>query len=419
MSKTILSLDKKTKNLSKQFSGYNLSQFKKNEKITNFSPGPSQIPPLVLEEIKNNIFSQESIYPYGITPFEISHRSPEFSKILENTNNNMKKLMNISDEFSILWTQGGGNGQFSAIPLNLLDSNINSKKGNYLVTGTWSNRAFKEASQFANVYNSYENINKSLIPLQYKDILEDPIINDDEYVYLCSNETVNGIEFRKDGLKYPSRKQLKGAKLIVDMSSDFCMKNIDWNNIDVAFACTSKNLGISGANITIIRKELLNNKNKKIPSILNWDLYHNTNSGYNTPAIFNIYLIDIIVKYYIEIGGIDEIEKMSKIKSEIIYNTLDKSRLFSPIVNNKKIRSNINIPFIVGNGNNEIKSQFLDYCYQNNIVGLRTMTPFKYEDFNMIEPLRISLYNGVSIQETEKFSQILNEFEHIIYISEI
>ena len=216
-------------------------------------------------------------------------------------------------------------------------------------------------------------------------------------------------------MPYPSRDSLNETKLIVDMSSDFGMKSVNWNDIDVAFACTSKNFGVAGANITIIRNSLLNQLKEKentIPCTLEWSNYYETNSLYNTPAVFNIYLIEKILDYYLDYG-IDKIEEESKIKSKMVYDILDNSNLYKPVVENKLIRSNINIPFIVDDGNDEIRSKFLEYCYINNVVGLRTKTPFKYSEFDMVEPLRISLYNGISIDDTKHLINVMKEFENI------
>lgn len=401
--------------LRSKFDGYSLSCCNKDFRMLNFSPGPTQLPPKILDLIKDDIFFNHS---YGITPFEISHRCPEFNNILSNTNDNLRKLMKIPNEFEILWTQAGGHGQFSAIPLNM--KNILNNKGNYLVTGTWSSRAFNEAKKFTNAENSLHTFYNDLIPLKYSNIPNKyNLKKDDTYLYLCSNETVNGTEFRNDGIPYPNREELNNTKLIVDMSSDFGMKQVEWNNIDVAFACTSKNFGVAGANITIIRRKLLEeikkSKNNEIPCTLDWNAYSETKSLYNTPAIFNIYLIDKIIGYYLEIGGIEKIEEMSKYKSKLIYDVLDNSELYHPVVLNKKVRSNVNIPFIIGDGNEELRSEFLDYCFTNNIVGLRTKTPFNYTDFDMIEPLRVSLYNGISIEDTLHLTNIMKNFEKIYF----
>ena len=387
------------------FDGYSLNALHKNEKVINFSPGPAQFPKDIMDELKNDINNCS----YGVSPLEISHRSPEFNTILTRVNSNMKKLMEIPDDFSIIWTQGGGHGQFSAVPLNLGYLVHKNSQANYIVTGTWSNRACLEAKKFINVKNS---ILSNKLPIQIMNLDENDIdIKDnDEYVYLCSNETVNGIEFREDGLPYPNREKLKSSKLIIDMSSDFTMKKINWNNIDVAFACTSKNLGIAGANITIVRTELIAG-NYNVQCVLDWNAYNKANSLYNTPAIYNIYIIDKFLKYYLNKGGIEILENESKIKSKMIYDTIDESKLYHCVISDKKIRSNINIPFIIGDGNKKLMEKFLYFCYINNVVGLRTKTPFNYEDFKMKEPLRISLYNGVSIKDTTKLLDVMKFFE--------
>lgn len=412
MKKSIKFLSKEI--LNSQYEGYQLNAFDIKEKVYNFSPGPAPIPSEVLDSIKDDL---NISYPYGITPFEISHRSPEFISILKNVNKNMRSFLKVPETFSIIWTQGGGHGQFSAIPLNLRYLFSENSKANYAVTGTWSERSFKESQKFLKSYNSFSNEVSLLhteIPFKFN------IDKNDKYLYLCSNETVNGIEFRNDGIPYPDRSLLKETKLIVDMSSDMCMKDINWKDLDVAFACTSKNLGVAGANVTIIRKNLLEeleSKNKVIPCILDWNLYNNTDSLYNTPAILNIYIIDKILNYYLDKGGIEYFEKISKIKSDLIYDLLDNSKLYKSTISNKKIRSNINIPFIVGNGDDEVRSQFLDFCYKHNIVGLRTKTPFNYKELKITEPLRISLYNGISVEDTEKLVKVMKEFEYVYSIT--
>jgi phosphoserine aminotransferase len=393
--------------LSKHFEGFSLSSFQKNEKVINFSPGPSQIP----RQVMNEIIQELKFCKYGITPLEISHRSPEFTTLLDRVNSNLRYLMKIPDDFSIIWTQGGGHGQFSAVPLNLSSLfKENISKANYVVTGTWSERAFQESNKFVHSYNSYDstfhdNINNNKISNEQIKVSEE-----DVYLFLCSNETVNGLEFRRDGITYPCRQILKDTYSVIDMSSDFTMKNLPWQNIDVAFACSSKNLGTAGANVTVIRNDLLELlSDDNIPGILNWKSYTRNNSLYNTPAIHNIFIIDKVIEYYLKKGDVDVLEFESREKSNVIYNYLNKSILYNPQVNDVVSRSNINIPFTVGNGCEQLRSQFLHHCFLNNVVGLRTRTPFQNK---MKEPLRISLYNGISLEDTEYLIEIMKDFEY-------
>tara|TARA_B100001093_G_scaffold185108_2_gene177885 strand:+ start:22102 stop:23331 length:1230 start_codon:yes stop_codon:yes gene_type:complete len=407
--KCFLPIKKKT-----SFDGYSIKPFNSAFKLTNVSPGPATIDPSVIQDIANELSNTDI---YGSTPLEISHRSPEFSSIFQKVNTNLKSFMKIPDCFSIIWTPAGGHGQFSAIPMNM--NHIFEKvKGCYIVTGTWSSRAYNESKKFIQSENLTQEIYQHIPQvLQYDSLPEDiNIPNDADYLYLCSNETVNGLEFRKDGYSYPSRKKLGKAKLLVDMSSDFLMKEVDWEEIDMAFACTSKNMGAAGANVIVIRTELLENMkyntNQSIPCVLDWKLYYNTKSLYNTPAVFNFYLFDkILDKYILEMKNIEHMDTYNQKKAEKLYHFLDNSEIYFPCVKDKKSRSNINIPFIVGNGNDTNRSNFLEHCFHHNLVGLRTQTPFSYHSLGLIEPLRISLYNGIKMEDVDRIIEVMDAFE--------
>ena len=389
------------------YSGYSIKSHDNNYSLINFSPGPASINKNVLDKLQNDLFTNTK-YVYGNTPLEMSHRSPEFSEILNNVNRKIRNLMNIPYDFDIIWTQGGGHGQFSAIPLNMR-SIQNIKKAGYLVNGTWSSRAYNESKKFINSVNILEDFYEKENVIEYNtQPLNIFIPHELDYVYLCSNETVNGIEYKE----FLTRSQLKGAKLIVDMSSDFLMKQVNWDVIDVAFSCTSKNMGIPGANILIIRKDLLNELNgDDIPAVLDWKLYSNTSSLYNTPAVFNIYLLEnIIDDYLMKMSSIQDIHDYSKEKSKLFYNFLDHNEFFIAVVSDESCRSIVNIPFIVGNGSNTIMCEFLEYCYLHNIVGLRTQTPFSYKSLGLVEPLRVSLYNGISIEDVQYLIKAMKMF---------
>ena len=389
------------------YTGYSIKSYDNNCSLINFSPGPASIPEGVLNKLQKNLFTNTN-YVYGNTPLEMSHRSPEFSEILNNVNTKIRNFMNIPYDFNIIWTQGGGHGQFSAIPLNMR-SIQNFKKAGYLVNGTWSSRAYNESKKFIDSSNIIQDFYDKENVIEYNTQPQNIFIPHDlDYVYLCSNETVNGLEYKE----FLTRSQLKGAKLIVDMSSDFLMKQVNWDLVDVAFSCTSKNMGIPGANILIIRKDLLNQVNgNDIPCVLDWKLYSDTSSLYNTPAVFNIYLLEIIINHYIfKMNSIKNIHDYSKEKSKLFYNFLDNNDFFHPVVSDESCRSIVNIPFIVGDGNEIIMSKFLHYCYLHNIVGLRTKTPFSYKSLDIVEPLRVSLYNSISIEDVKYLIKVMKMF---------
>lgn len=403
---------KKLQHYSKLYTGYSIKKYNLDYSLINVSPGPAPISSEILEIVSYDLSKKSK--KHGSTALEMSHRSPEFNSILENLNIKLRNFMDIPDDFELIWTQGGGHGQFSAIPLNL-KTIFPDLKADYLVSGTWSERAFNESKKFINSKNIGESFYSEFkYSLQYDKLPEKiNISNDADYLYICSNETVNGTEFKNDYICYPDRKQLGKTKLVVDMSSDFLMKKINWENIDIAFACTSKNMGAPGANILIIKKDILNKLNFKnnIPCTLDWNNYYQSNSLYNTPAVFNLYLLNYILDNYIDkMKTIDNLEKYSQSKAKIVYDFLDKSKIFNSTVKNENSRSNINIPFLVDNGNKETMVKFLQHCNENNLVGLRTQTPFSYDSINLKEPLRISLYNGIDLDEVKQIIKIIDSF---------
>ena len=393
------------------FDGYSIECYDKKYSLINFSPGPAPISENVFNKMKEDIFSNSN-FVFGNTPLEMSHRSPQFNNIINSVNKKIRNFMEIPDDFNIIWTQGGGHAQFSSIPLNMKTID-GFKKAAYLVTGTWSSRAFNESKKFIESENLLEYFYQNKQIIEYNKLPANfSIPSGIDYVYLCSNETVNGIEFKS----YLNRTVLNGAKLFVDMSSDFLMKKINWDNIDGAFACTSKNMGVAGANILIIRKNIIESLNNNyIPCVLDWKLYSDSNSLYNTPAVFNIYLIEQIIDNYInEMQTIENMNDYSINKAKIFYDFLDNNNLFSAVVKDHNSRSIVNIPFTVANGDEKMMSRFLEYCYLNNIVGLRTLTPFSYKSLGLVEPLRASFYNGISINDVRQLIEIMKSFILIV-----
>ena len=390
-------------NIKRFFSGYSLSKFDRLKKVINVSPGPGQINSRVINQINDSLKNKNL---HGITPLEISHRSPQFQIIQERTEKNIRRFMKIPEDFSLLWTQGGGHGQFAAIPLNLKKIFTN-KKPHYIVNGTWSHRSAIEASKILDINetHSYKNMN----PLLYNTIPKFEINSNTSYVYICSNETVNGTGHTENKYPLPNREQLNGAKLVVDMSSDFGTKIVDWSKIDVAFACSSKNLGTAGSNLLIVKKDILQElmyTKAYIPSILDWNLYETSNSLYNTPAIFNIFVTDLVFQDYIEkYGDINLLDSINYKKAFNILKSIENNPKLELCIKDEKIRSIINIPFWVDN----IK-KFTQHCYINNLVGVRTKTPFDWNTMNTKEPLRISLYNGVTTNDCKIIYEILNDY---------
>jgi phosphoserine aminotransferase len=351
-------------------------------KLLNFSPGPTSLAAEVEAGVKTLFDAERMCSMY------LSHRSPEFLDILASTVQRCRVAMDIPDQYEILFMHGGGHGQFAAVPLNLCPNG--DEKATYLVNGTWSKRALSEASKYCRpIVVSSENPDGTFTHNPSFDHL-DP---ESKYVYLCSNETVNGVEMHqlpKLGIKAP---------LVVDASSDFSTKPIDWVdcNVGVLYACASKNLGHPGVTLCVIRKDLLGTPSKHCPGVLCYNTNAREGNLWNTIATFNVEVINIYLQWMIAQGGVQEMERRSIAKSAMVYHLIDSSAGFytTPIADTS-IRSRMNVPFDVAGGDEETTRDFLVQGWERGIVGLRTLTPFGVGKY-----LRASLYNGVSVHQVE------------------
>lgn len=356
----------------------------------NFSPGPTSLPEEVEEQVKQ-LFNRETL-----CSMYLSHRSPEFMEILENARELSRKVMAVPDNYEILFTHGGGHGQFAAVPMNLCKSR--DEKATYLVSGTWSKRAAVEASKYCTpevISSENEDGTFTSFP-SAQDIDEDS-----KFVYLCSNETVNGIEVHRlpKGIKAP---------LVVDASSDFSTKPIDWEgcNVGILYACASKNIGHPGVTMTIIRNDLLDSACDICPGVLNYKTNVESYNLWNTIPTFNVEVVGIVMDWIRRMGGVDQMEEWSITKSKMIYDVVDNSNdFYSTLISDDNIRSRMNIPFAVAAGDKDITNDFLIQGWERGIIGLRTLTPFGSSIY-----LRASLYNGVSVEKALVLKQFMEDF---------
>jgi phosphoserine aminotransferase len=357
----------------------------------NFSPGPTSLAAEVEASIKAMFDAPRMCSMY------LSHRSPEFLAILADTVQHCRAAMNIPEQYEILFMHGGGHGQFAAVPLNLCPNG--DEKATYLVNGTWSKRALSEASKYCRpIVVSSENPDGTFTHNPSFDNL-DP---ESKYVYLCSNETVNGIEMHQLpnlGIKAP---------LVVDASSDFSTKPIDWVgcNVGVLYACASKNIGHPGITLCVIRKDLLDTPSKLCPGVLCYTTNVREGNLWNTIATFNVEVVNIYMQWLIAQGGVHEMERRSMAKSAMVYDLIDKSQgFYSTPIAETAIRSRMNVPFAVDGGDEVITQEFLIQGWEMGIVGLRTMTPFGVGKY-----MRASLYNGVSVHQAEVLVAFMKDF---------
>lgn len=363
-------------------------------KVLNFSPGPTSLADGVEKEIMS-LFDKNS--HDRLCSMYLSHRSPEFAEILEKAVALSREVMEIPNNYEILFMHGGGHGQFSAIPLNLCTNGF--EKATYLVNGTWSKRAAKEAAKYCNpIVISSER--KDDVFESMPDM--DKIDPESKYVYLCSNETVSGIELHR----LPELDTT--APLVIDASSDFTTKPVDWvgSNVGILYACASKNIGHPGITLCVIRKDLLGCASPFCSSILNYTTNIASGNLYNTISTFNVEVVGIVMKWLRDQGGVHEMELRSIAKSSMLYDLIDNSDgFYSTPIKDECLRSRMNIPFDVARGDKELTNDFLIQAWELGIVGLRTMTPFGVGKY-----LRASLYNGVSIKKAKILVEFMERF---------
>ena len=299
-------------------------------RIYNFSAGPSMLPEPVLEEIAGEVLNYKGS---GMSVMEMSHRSQVFQTIVDEAEADLRELMNIPDNYKVLFIQGGATLQFSMIPMNLMKNGV----ADYIVTGGWSKKAYTEAKKFGkvNLLASSEDRNYSYIP----DVSDLPVSPDADYVYICENETIHGTTYR-------DLPNTKGKILVSDQSSMFLSKPCNVSDYGLIYGGVQKNIGPAGMVIVIIREDLIRSDlDERTPIYLRYDTHANNGSMYNTPNCWCIYVCGKVFKYLKSIGGLEAMAKRNEEKAKILYDFLDQSKMFRGTVD-KEFRSLMNVPFV-------------------------------------------------------------------------
>ncbi len=375
-----------------------LSPANPSVKLINFSPGPTSLPKAVEDEIA------ASFKRPGLTSLALSHRSPEFINILSHTKASVRRVMDIPNDYEVLFTHGGGHGQFAAVPLNLCHNK--SDIATYIVNGTWTERACDEAQRYCTVSMIDGRDSKGGFTT-FPNLVEEKIDPRSKFLFLCSNETVNGIENHRLP-KLPE--SLRHIPLVIDASSDFTTKPIDWHGdrVGVLFACASKNIGHPGATLTVVRKDLLGKDKASplCPGVFNYTTNAEADNLWNTPATFNIEVIGFLMDWLEREGGVAENERRAIAKSRILYAVIDNSGgFYGTPVQEKALRSRMNIPFNIKGGDKELTDEFLIQSWHEGMVGLRTLTPFGVGEY-----LRASLYNAITEEDAAALADFMQRF---------
>jgi len=359
-------------------------------RVYNFNPGPAVLPEPVLKEVQENLMSLPGV---GMSILEISHRSSTFENILNETIENLKKLGNIPDNYKIIFLGGGASLQFSMVPLNLMPP---KNKADYIVTGSWSKKAVKEAKRVGtvNIVASTEDENFKRIPKQ-EELKLDP---DSAYVHYTSNNTIFGTEWHY----IP---EVGDVPLVCDMSSDIFSYPFDVAKFGLIYAGAQKNLGPAGVTVVIIREDLLERSQDSLHTMLNYKIHAENNSLYNTPPVFGIYIVGLVAKWIINLGGLEAIAKINDEKARLIYDAIDNSDGFYRGHAEKDSRSKMNITFRLPN--EELEKKFVKESTEQNLMGLK--------GHRSVGGLRASIYNAFPIEGVKALVEFMKEFRQKNY----
>ena len=354
-------------------------------RVYNFSAGPAVLPEEVLKEAADEMLDYQGT---GMSVMEMSHRSAAYDKIIKDAEQDLRDLMNIPDNYKVLFLQGGASQQFAMIPMNLMKNGV----ADYIVTGQWAKKAYQEASKYGKAVKiaSSEDETFSYIP----DCSDLPIDDDADYVYICENNTIYGT-------KYKTLPNTKGKNLVADVSSCFLSEPVDVTKYGVIYGGVQKNIGPAGVVIVIIREDLIPEEvDEKVPTMLQYKIHADAQSLYNTPPAYGIYICGKVFKWLKKMGGLEEMKKRNEEKAKILYDFLDSSKLFKGTVRAED-RSLMNVPFVTGD--KELDAKFVKEAKEagfENLKGHRT-----------VGGMRASIYNAMPKKGVEKLVEFMKKFE--------
>lgn len=351
----------------------------------NFNAGPAALPEAVLTKAEKEMMNYQGS---GMAVMELSHRSKEFEEINDRTKKLLSKLLDIPADYEILFLQGGASLQFSMIPMNLLET---GSTADYVLTGTWSEKAYEEAMKIGKAEVAASSKEKS-----YKSI---PTINeinlkdDAAYLHITTNNTIFGTQWHSipDDLSVP---------LIADMSSDILSRPLTISSYGLIYAGAQKNLGPSGVTVVIIHKDLLKRSGKNLPAMLNYQVHATSKSLYNTPPTLSVYFLMLVLEWAESLGGVAELEKLNKKKAGLLYDAIDNSDGFYKGHAEKDSRSHMNVTFTLDN--DDLTTSFLHEAVETGFIGLA--------GHRSVGGCRASIYNAVPLDHVEKLANFMNSF---------
>ena len=353
--------------------------------IHNFNSGPSILPREVFEEASAAVLEFNNS---GLSILEIGHRTPEFESIMEEARSLVRELMVLDGDHEVLFLHGGATTQFMQVPMNLLNENGFAA---YTETGTWANKAIKEAKLFGRVEisGSSRSTNYTTIPKGLT------VAQTASYLHITTNETIAGTQWHR--LPYDC-----GVPLVADMSSDILSRKVDFNKFDLIYAGAQKNMGAAGVNIVVVNKNILGKVVRSIPTILDYRNHIKEGSMLNTPPVFAVYVAMLTLRWLKNGGGISAIEKLNDAKAKLFYDTLDSLPLFKgPVA--KEDRSKMNGVFVMENAT--LEKEFLDRCKKEGFYGIK--------GHRSVGGFRVSMYNALPLESVVVATDLMKDFARL------
>ncbi|MCU0456522.1 MAG: 3-phosphoserine/phosphohydroxythreonine transaminase [Bacteroidales bacterium] len=349
----------------------------------NFFAGPSILPQYTLDKTIEGI---KDFAGSGLSVLEISHRSKEFIACMNDTISLVRELLDIPAGYQVMFLGGGASLQFAMVPMNLME-----KKSAYLVTGEWATKAHKEAKLYGEAVEvaSSKDRNFSYIPKGY------PVPSDASYFHITTNNTIYGTEMKKD----PD----SAIPLIADMSSDIFSRPVDVSKYSLIYAGAQKNLAPAGVTLIIVKEEILGKMTRQIPTMLDYRTHIKAESMFNTPPVFAIFAAQQTLQWLKDMGGVKAIQKKNMEKAQLLYDEIDRNKLFVPTVNDPEDRSLMNICFVMASGYKELEQPFADFAKSRGMVGIA--------GHRSVGGFRASTYNALPRESVQALVDTMKEFE--------
>lgn len=352
-------------------------------RVFNFAAGPSTMPLDVLKEAQKDFLDYNGS---GMSIVEMSHRSKTFMAVNDEANALLRELMNIPDDYGVLFVQGGASQQFAAVPLNLMVSG----KADYIVTGNFAGKAQQEAQKYgdARIIASSKDKNFTYIP----DVDKIAYNKDSDYVHITTNNTIFGTRYTK----FPETEK----PLVADMSSNILSEEVDVKKFGLIYAGAQKNVAPAGVTVVIVRKDLLGKEMPICPTMLSYSIQDKNNSLYNTPPCFPIYMAMLVFRWLKAHGGVKEMQKINEYKSKLLYDFIDESDFYFNYVE-KKDRSLMNVPFVTKS--DELNAEFVKQAAEKGLVSLK--------GHRLVGGMRASIYNAMPVEGVKALIEFMKEFE--------